>query len=442
MWRRDGGCRTILRPVSSILALQPRPQTARQSMSRTRKLAIEGDEVRFEEETDEQDVAGLLRPGVVAAVTQGTDWTTETIVAQLRRGNIQLNPRFQRRDAWKQDRKSRFIESLIVGLPIPQIVLAESKTERGKFIVLDGKQRLLSILQFWGAGQGASNAYALSGLTLREDLKRKTFLDLSTNADFENDYNALCNQPIRTVVMRNWRDSNFLHTVFLRLNTGSVNLSPQELRQALLPGAFSDYIDDAACQSEALQRLLGLSAPDARMRDIEVLARFLAFRFFAAVYPGRMKEFLDNTFDEFNKKWSKYESKISKAQEDFDAGVADLLRIFGDELARKPGSRQFNRAIFDALIFFQSQPRVRAAVRPKQAKVVAAYRTLFSESSTFLKSIESDTAGAPNTSTRLRVWAETLENVTGQRFHAPTIPLATTGQPRRRKAGTKTRTKH
>src|SRR5262252_5350782 len=131
-------------------------------------------DLEFEDESDDQDVAEQLAPRAVAAVVSGTDWTTETIVSQLKRGNIQLNPRFQRRDAWKRDRKSRFIESLIVGLPIPQIALAESKQDRGKFIVLDGKQRLLAILQFWGLGDGANNAYALSGLTLRGDLKQKS----------------------------------------------------------------------------------------------------------------------------------------------------------------------------------------------------------------------------------------------------------------------------
>jgi uncharacterized protein with ParB-like and HNH nuclease domain len=119
-------------------------------------------ELEFDDESDEQDVAEQLAPGSVAAVVSGTDWATETVVSQLKRGNIQLDPRFQRRDAWKRDRKSRFIESLIVGLPIPQIVLAESKRDRGKFIVLDGKQRLLSILQFLGLGQGDNNSYTLS----------------------------------------------------------------------------------------------------------------------------------------------------------------------------------------------------------------------------------------------------------------------------------------
>jgi hypothetical protein len=380
-------------------------------------------EAEFDDEGEEQDVAEQLSAQSTTAVVSGTDWTTETIISQLKR-NIQLNPQFQRRDAWKRDRKSRFIESLIVGLPIPQIVLAESQHERGKFIVLDGKQRLLSILQFWGLGSGPNNAYALSGLTLRSDLNKKSYIDLSTNPKFESDYNALCNQPIRTVVLRNWGDTNFLHTVFLRLNTGSVKLSPQELRQALLPGKFSEYIDDAAAKSTCLQRLLGLSGPDPRMRDIEILARFMAFRFFAPVYPGRMKQFLDSTFANFNDDWSKWEVKVVVALKDFESGVAELLKIFGDELAKKPGSPQFNRAIFDALIYFHSQTRIRGLLRGKQNQLKKAYSDLFTPNSGFSRAVESDTAGAPNTSARLSLWASALSKIAGEKIIPPKIPVA------------------
>ena len=388
-------------------------------------------DVELEDESDELDVAEQLTPGSVAAVMSGTDWTTETIVSQLKRGNIKLNPRFQRRDAWKRDRKSRFIESLIVGLPIPQIVLAESKDERGKFIVLDGKQRLLSILQFWGLGQGENNAYALSALTLRSDLKQKRFKDLSTDPALESDYNALFNQPIRTVVIRNWKDSDFLHTVFLRLNTGSVKLSPQELRQALLPGVFSDYIDETAAKSPGLRRLLGLTEADPRMRDIEILARFLAFRFFADTYPGRMKKFLDRSFAAFNSNWHELKPKVDAAVADFEAGVEALVRVFGDDVARKPDSNQFNRAIFDALIYFHSQERVRRALRGKTAVIQRAYRQLFDSGSDFLQAVESDTAGAPNTKTRLRLWAKALSKISAMTMVPPRIPVSGDASQRR-----------
>lgn len=379
-------------------------------------------ELDFEDEAEEQDVAEQLDPAVVAAVVSGTDWTTETIVSQLQRGNIQLNPGFQRRDAWATDRKSRFIESLIVGLPIPQIVLAEVKGERGKFIVLDGKQRLLSILQFWGLGEGENNAYQLSSLTLRSDLKRKSFKDLESDAELEADYNALCNQPVRTVVIKNWKDSNFLHTIFLRLNTGSVKLSPQELRQALLPGEFSEFIDSAAAASPGLRKLLAIEGADPRMRDIEILARFLAFRFFSSAYPGRMKKFLDYSFDEFNKNWTKFKPKVVLAIRQFEEGITSLEAVFGESVARKPGSRQFNRAIFDALIFFASQPDIASATKLKAAAAKKAYEQLFAPNAGFSKAVESDTAGSPNTAARLNLWADALGKIIGKPVKAPTIP--------------------
>lgn len=379
-------------------------------------------ELEFEDEAEEQDVAEHLDPNSVAAVVTGTDWTTETVVSQLERKNIQLNPGFQRRDAWGLDRKSRFIESLIVGLPIPQIVLAEVKGERGKFIVLDGKQRLLSILQFWGLGEGENNAYRLSSLTLRDDLKKKSFEDLKSDINLEIDYTALCNQPVRTVVIRNWKDTDFLHTIFLRLNTGSVKLSPQELRQALLPGKFSEFIDEAAGSSEGLHRLLAIDRPDPRMRDIEIMARFLAFRFFADSYPGRMKKFLDGAFEEFNKTWTTSKPKILKAIQEFEDGVQELYKTFGDEIARKPGSRQFNRAIFDALIYFSSQPTIAAALKSKRTQVKKAYGDLFAPDSRFAAAVESDTAGAPNTEARLRLWGNELSKIIGKTVKAPTIP--------------------
>lgn len=96
------------------------------------------DEFEF---ANEDDTVGqeLKLADFGAAVLWGTDWTVETILAQLQRGNIDINPRFQRRDAWSKGTKSRFVESIILGLPIPQVVLAESKNQRGRYLILDGK---------------------------------------------------------------------------------------------------------------------------------------------------------------------------------------------------------------------------------------------------------------------------------------------------------------
>jgi hypothetical protein len=82
---------------------------------------------------DEDDT--VLDPNEAAAfsdaVLYSADWTVETIISQLKIRNIDRNPRFQRRDAWSSRGKGRFIESVILGFPIPQIVLAEKKRHKG-----------------------------------------------------------------------------------------------------------------------------------------------------------------------------------------------------------------------------------------------------------------------------------------------------------------------
>ena len=138
-----------------------------------------------------------------------------------------------------------------------------------------------------------------------------------------------------------------------------------------------------------------------------------------------MKKFLDNTFDTFNQKWNDYEAKVNAAKNDFENGVSGLIKVFAEKIARKPTSPQFNRAIFDALIFFHSQSTVRRALGSKSSQVKKAYDRLFASGSQFLKAVESDTAGANNTSARLNTWAAELSRIAGKHFSAPTIPGAT-----------------
>ena len=128
-----------------------------------------------------------------------------------------------------------------------------------------------------------------NGQTLEEIQKTSTtdYLD-----EFEN-------RTIRTVVIRHWQHDTVLYHIFLRLNTGSVQLSPQELRNALHPGPFADFIDQRSADSPMLRRILGVNKPDFRMRDAELLLRYYAFRNFLSEYKGSMKDFLDLDYRKF-----------------------------------------------------------------------------------------------------------------------------------------------
>lgn len=383
----------------------------------------------FEEEDQretEADIADLDQSLFSSAVVSGNDWTTETLINQINKGNILLNPEFQRRDAWDKKRKSLFVESLILGLPVPQLVLAESKERRGSYIVLDGKQRMLSIRQF-AAGPNDSHfeQLKLTGLEIREDLKGKTLQSLQEDLTLFDDLSAFENQPIRTVVIKNWPNEDFLYHVFLRLNTGSVSLSPQELRQALHPGPFVTFLDRSSSESEALREILKLKKPDFRMRDAELLLRYYAFRNYFKEYTGNLKAFLDNTCGKFNSAWAKEELRLLSQLEEFEVAHKFLKGIFGDDLYRKWNGekyeRRFNRAIFDILILAFVRSNVRDAANGKESQIVKAFRDLCKENQSFLNSIETTTKSTWATHTRIFLWNETLNNLLGTDLPLPRL---------------------
>ncbi len=114
-------------------------------------------------------------------IISSSDWTTETIVDQFNREKIQINPSSQRQHVWNLVIKSRFIESIILGFPIPQILLAYDSKERGKHIVVDGNQRLLSIIEFYGKSETENNGFVLTGLEFRTDLNGCTYESIESN---------------------------------------------------------------------------------------------------------------------------------------------------------------------------------------------------------------------------------------------------------------------
>lgn len=380
-------------------------------------------EVSDQAETVE-DIASVDQRTVSQAVVSATDWTTETVISQINKGNIQLNPRFQRRDAWEPDRKSRFIESLILGLPIPQLVLAEVKNKRGSYIVIDGKQRLLSIRQFAAAADDPLfNRLRLSGLNIRQDLRRLSLVDLRDDPGRSDDLAAFENQPIRTVVIKNWENEDFLYQVFLRLNTGSVPLSPQELRQALHPGPFVEFADLASGDSPALRELLKLKRPDFRMRDAELLIRWYAFQHFFGRYSGDLKGFLDLTCESLNDQWNGVEERVRAELDQFEAAYATAKFIFGQNVCRKwtpeGYEKPFNRAIYDVLMFYFAQEAVRQAAADRREDIEQAFKDLCEQNPEFLGSIERTTKSIGATSTRFSIWARELNRVLGLQLASP-----------------------
>ena len=368
----------------------------------------------------EADLVGVTSASLSNAVVWGTDWTAATIVDQLRRRTISLDPAFQRRDAWTDDRKSRFIESLFLGLPIPQLVLAETKV-KGKFIVIDGKQRLLSLSKFTGVGlTEEQEPLMLSGLKVRADLNRQTYISIKDSAKFSNLLSEFENQPIRTVVIRGWKSEEVLYTIFHRLNTGSVPLSTQELRQALHPGDFLTFAATYSEQSRPLQKLLGISKPDFRMRDVELVVRYFSFKMRLDQYNGNLKSFLDTTCDSLNKAWQDQEQQIREAAVQLDEAIDVAFRIFSQShVFRKWDGARFekpiNRAVFDVVSTSLTDPNIRNAALNVKADVLQAFKVLCNDND-FRTAIETTTKSKVAVATRFSKWYAALGAVTKKRL--------------------------
>jgi hypothetical protein len=361
------------------------------------------------------------------AVVWGTDWTTETIMNQLIKGNIDLKPKFQRRDAWSSKAKSRFIESLLIGLPIPQIILAERKDAKGKYIVIDGKQRLLTIRSFFATPDNDEfKPLKLSGLSILTGFNNKTYSDLTNEPSFNQLLTQLQNQPIRTTVIKNWPDELFLFTVFLRLNTGSIKLSPQELRQALHPGSFIDFADEFSINSAPIKRMLGLETPDYRMRDVEIVIRFFSNHYFIESYDGNLKVAFDSTVNILNQQWITKEHEIREEAVNLEEAIKTTIEIFGerDSFSKWTGKSfqgNFNRAVFDIMCYYFSKPEIRKVAVTRKDEIVNEFKTLCENDKDFLSSFEHTTKSVQNTAKRLNTWGESIAKLINKKISIPVL---------------------
>ncbi|HHN8405446.1 TPA: DUF262 domain-containing protein [Morganella morganii] len=369
----------------------------------------------FSENSEDNRWTEQQKREVGNAVVFSTDWTTETIINQIYKGNIELNPNFQRRDAWTTKEKSRFIESLMLGFPIPPIVLAVNNLDRGKYIVLDGKQRLLSLYSFFSNDRERVPPLKLTGLKVKDEFNNLTFEKMQTLPDCTNDIAFLENQPIRTIVIKNYPHESFLYEVFLRLNTGSKPLSPQELRQALHPGPFTSYLDVRAANSYVLRDILNRKTPDFRMRDVELLLRELSYAFFLKEYDGDLKSFLDNTCKTLNKNWAAVKDKVEKYCDEFEKAHEFTKSIFNKDAYRKylKGNfvNRFNRGILDSMIFYFIESDIRDYLKDKKDDVYNAFIELCKTDSDYMDSIESSTKTIPSTHYRIVCWGFILKKM-------------------------------
>lgn len=356
-------------------------------------------------------------------IVYSRDWTVATILNQIEQGNIDLSPGFQRRNAWTDDKRSKLIESIMIGYPIPEIVLAEDKNRRNSFIVIDGKQRLLTIAgfknpdiyQYWTKKIPKTQR-------LTSSYNNKTYADISSDADMLRIFE---NSALRCTVISNYPSDESLYDIFYRLNSGSTPLSSQELRQALNKGHFSEFLISVTDEDNVIRKVMNLSEPDKRLRDVEVLLRCMSFLKYATEYKGNLLQFLDNTTRTFNKNWDSEEKAIIRLKNRVMSATEKLYSVFDsyDTIARKYKNgeqyKQFNRVIFEVLVYFFDKIDENYLTTENNARFIHSYQELFANDTDFQATIDGSTKNLENYKIRYSRIHDIVEESYGVSVNSP-----------------------
>lgn len=268
---------------------------------------------------------------------------------------LNIHPEYQRRLVWDTKKRSKFIESLLMNIPIPPIFLYEY--EYSRYEVIDGQQRLSSILDYYG------NKFKLAGLEYWSDLNGRSFSELPPLLQRGLDRRRI---SATVLLVESSSGSNskadIRKFVFERLNTGGQNLSKQELRNCIYSGPFNDLIlelvainefNDAVGMPRYSEHIIDGHIGSAlaknglykRMKDCELVLRYFAFRRPENVY-GSIDAILDRTMEE---PLGEGES-LSLLKNVFVDSLLGSLSIFGDKTFMIPDKKTYklSMTLFDA----------------------------------------------------------------------------------------------
>ena len=359
-----------------------------------------------EEFVDDLDETLEITPYVYSITAYGADYPVDSLVKRIDSGDIVV-PRFswasdessaivgfQREYVWPRTKSDRFIESLLLGLPVPGVFLVREPT--GRLLVLDGHQRLHTLKSFY-AGAIHGQEYRLYGVEERFQDKRYQDLDVE-------DRRRLDDSIIHATVIRQdepTEDQSSVYMIFERLNTGGVNLQPQEIRVALYHGEFVRVLRKLN-EHAAWRHLYGTRSR--RLKDMEMILRFFAFLYHTSSYRRPMKEFL-NRYMASNKDLGR--QREDELEQIFNDTVMVLDKAVGVRAFRP--ARAVNAAVVDSVMTGLAR-RIKREPISDPSQVAQEYATLMDNES-YRKAVETGTSQESNVETRLELATRAFADV-------------------------------
>jgi len=310
---------------------------------------------------------------------------------------------YQRDYVWDNKKASKLVESLLINVPIPVCYLAEESD--GTRSVIDGQQRLRSLFRY------LDNQFALTGLDVLSELNRKRFHRLA-----DRQQRLIRNRTIRCILITEDSDPDIRFDVFERLNTGSVPLNAQELRNSVYRGSFNQALREMA-GNETFHKCLA-NRRDLRMTFEELILRFFALDERFGDYRPSLKRFLNDYMREHKDLDG---DPLAQKRDRFVNTAEKAYAIYGETCFRRAGLDEsdkwywlptVNSAMFDVVML--NLARVDAtpkALRRKSSEIEQMTAELTLENEEFQDAISRATGDRTRLRTRVRIFAEHFEEL-------------------------------
>ncbi|MDP1709173.1 MAG: DUF262 domain-containing protein [Gammaproteobacteria bacterium] len=381
---------------------------------------MEEDELQFETPLEEEVEEADVQAGRNKIFTDQGDPEIESLYNKWKRGKLVIQPDFQRQFVWDPKKSSRLIESALLDIPLPVVYISQEND--GNEYVIDGQQRLTSFFSFVDGKFPDGADFRLSGLKVFAEYNRKHFAELP-----EADQDKVRYCKIRTITFRKESDPNLKFEIFERLNTGSVSLNDQELRNCIYRGPYNHLLKKLATSSE-FTALMGISAPDKRMKDVELVLRFSAFFHQTYLnYKPPMRSFL-------NREMEKHQFISDSDSAELEAAFRNSVHLVKSVLGANAFKRYykgtetdpnghwepkvFNASLYDILMYsFAKEDKNRVFQNLDAVREALIY--LMTSDQEFIDSIELSTSSIQAITKRFDKWRSALQQVIGIQHREP-----------------------
>ena len=321
------------------------------------------------------------------------------LIDMIEHGRINFGTDYQREEnLWTPGQQSRLIESILLGLRLPAFYF--EVVEKRKWNIIDGLQRCCAIRNFC-----VDQTLSLTELEfLNDKFEGKKYSDFTF--DIKSDVRML---PITVNLLGNGTPDKVKYILFKRLNTGGIELTPQEIRNAVYSGIAIDTISKMA-NDDAFKDATGYKIPTKRKQDMDFVSRFVAFYITDyKKYQPDLERFINNAMEIIKKgELSSYD--INKMENSFHRSMLLCKRVFGDMAFRKQtapqqAKRPLNKAIFEVMsvLFSKLTDKESENIEIHRKEFIEEFWNTIKENSTFSNSFSEGTGMSNSVKNRFSI---------------------------------------